>query len=597
MAVDAGILDRLQRAAAALLNAAKLEEDKFVAALERAQAKMFERVAEIVSEVPVDAAVRQKLSWYGQNLFTRDGRIDALVRRTYLKGAADYVKGYEALAELNSQLNLLARNPVGAISGFAKMPAELIRAIQKRDLSFFEFLGARAVKELDNTLLDELLTATSRSSLLGTLRSKITGTYKWGDRLGMYEWHAGTYARTAHIRFSRQLDAFQAEKYEANQFVYLGPLDASTRTFCASRVGKVFTRAEIADMRNNQTADVFTDGGGWNCRHKWIAVSPEVAKALQGEAPAGPEEPALTLTPEEVIGAAEKPGLAAEIAKTMATRPVTWEKPPEFKKIGDAKRWAKKNLKSEIKWNHSKEIDMMQDLDPAEPGLSPGMAAFRTRQIERAKEILAETRKLLEAISEWEARVGRGWSCPIVMKDLAWESHGGWGAAVFRNIRALPKDLESKLYPTVTTPGSQKAYFYYDNREFFKGCQRTADNWAKELAGLADDHPDKIAGLPSSVSDDLRSMVFHEGGHEIDHGLLDEHGVRKLARIVQNMSKEDKTKLYRLSRYARYKISEPYHEWSEAIAEAFAEVANNGPRMKYIPEALLNEIKAILNMR
>lgn len=281
MPIDPNLLRRLQRAAKALDAAATEQENAFLAAMQRSQAKMFERVAELLSEAPVDEAMRKKLSWYAQNLFAQDERIAEIFREDYMKGARQYVRRYDTLLKLNEDLNLLAAGEDATISGFSKIPKELVQAIQKRDLSFFDFLGDKAVKELDNTLLDQLLTATSRESLLGALRGKITGTYKWGDRQGLYEWHAGTYARTAHVRFSRQVDAYQAEKYGVEQFVYIGPLDSVTRAFCAPKVGKVFTRDEIDGMSNGQTADVFTDGGGWNCRHKWIGVPAAVAEALK----------------------------------------------------------------------------------------------------------------------------------------------------------------------------------------------------------------------------------------------------------------------------------------------------------------------------
>jgi len=282
---DAVLLSQLQRAARALDKAATAQEDRFIAAMQRAEARTFERIAELLSEAPVDEAVKRKLSWYAQNLFAQDQGIAEILQNEYMTGARAYVKRYDVLLKLNEELGLLAAGEDASISAFSKVPPELVKAIQRRDLSFFQVLGENAIKQLDNTLLDQLLTATSRKSLLGSLRGQITGTYKWGKRLGQYEWHAGTYARTAHVRFSRQLDAFQAEKYGVEQFIYIGPLDMRTRTFCAGKVGKVFTRKEIDAMKNGQTGNVFTDGGGWNCRHKWIAVPASVVKVLEGKEP------------------------------------------------------------------------------------------------------------------------------------------------------------------------------------------------------------------------------------------------------------------------------------------------------------------------
>ncbi len=73
--------------------------------------------------------------------------------------------------------------------------------------------------------------------------------------------------------FGRQIEALQAGDDEDAVFLYSGPADKKTREFCAARVGKVFTRAEIDAMDNGQIDNCFLTGGGFNCRHIWMEVS------------------------------------------------------------------------------------------------------------------------------------------------------------------------------------------------------------------------------------------------------------------------------------------------------------------------------------
>jgi hypothetical protein len=73
--------------------------------------------------------------------------------------------------------------------------------------------------------------------------------------------------------FTRQLEAMKATGEPDEIFAYVGPRDRKTREFCDDRVGKVFTRDEIDDMDNGQLPNVFLTGGGYNCRHVWMAVS------------------------------------------------------------------------------------------------------------------------------------------------------------------------------------------------------------------------------------------------------------------------------------------------------------------------------------
>lgn len=73
--------------------------------------------------------------------------------------------------------------------------------------------------------------------------------------------------------FGRQVEALQAGDDPATPFAYLGPADKKTRPFCRLHVGKVYTRAQIAELDNGQLDNVFLTGGGYNCRHVWQEVS------------------------------------------------------------------------------------------------------------------------------------------------------------------------------------------------------------------------------------------------------------------------------------------------------------------------------------
>lgn len=85
---------------------------------------------------------------------------------------------------------------------------------------------------------------------------------------------------TAMAGFNRSVNFRKAESYGVDTFVYLGPLDKVTRPFCVAHVNKVYRKAEIEEMDNGQGLDVMLYGGGYNCRHRWQAISEEKAKEL-----------------------------------------------------------------------------------------------------------------------------------------------------------------------------------------------------------------------------------------------------------------------------------------------------------------------------
>jgi hypothetical protein len=83
--------------------------------------------------------------------------------------------------------------------------------------------------------------------------------------------------------FGRQIeDTATAELGPAQPFLYLGPVDDVTRDWCLDRVGKVYTRAAIEAMDNGQLPNAMRTGGGYNCRHTFMAVESQALKALVG---------------------------------------------------------------------------------------------------------------------------------------------------------------------------------------------------------------------------------------------------------------------------------------------------------------------------
>lgn len=81
--------------------------------------------------------------------------------------------------------------------------------------------------------------------------------------------------------YGRQIEAVATENLGPSQaFLYTGPVDGRTRDWCLDRVGKVYTRAEIERMDNGQLPNPFLTGGGYNCRHSFLAVASDELTAL-----------------------------------------------------------------------------------------------------------------------------------------------------------------------------------------------------------------------------------------------------------------------------------------------------------------------------
>jgi hypothetical protein len=72
----------------------------------------------------------------------------------------------------------------------------------------------------------------------------------------------------------------KAKELDLNHRIYVGPVDAKTRSICLEWVGNVYTETQLEDMDNGTTGNALTERGGWGCRHQWVPVDKEFADQL-----------------------------------------------------------------------------------------------------------------------------------------------------------------------------------------------------------------------------------------------------------------------------------------------------------------------------
>lgn len=250
--------------------------DNTIAALVRAQRSLARRVEQFIADAPAlnDMNIQARLAWYS----VESQRLAAFVRQS---GFYDISKGYLGEFDDFARLSEAMLRAGGIPATWATVPKEFIKAIQGRDFRRFAFLGNETVRRLDDTFMDLMIGGTSRAGMLAELRGLVTGEYDWGTRKGLYEWHTGTYVRTATHEHMQRFMNQQAQDAGLENFLYLGPYDTKTRPFCARYVGAVLTRKEIEELDNGQRGDVMSRGGGWNCRHEWVAVPDELAQTMR----------------------------------------------------------------------------------------------------------------------------------------------------------------------------------------------------------------------------------------------------------------------------------------------------------------------------
>lgn len=100
------------------------------------------------------------------------------------------------------------------------------------------------------------------------------------ERLGVSLERAATEARTQTAVYARAVgNAWADEAPSAVGYAYGGPDDGLTRPFCEVCVDHWFSR-ELAAKLDNDVSGLphpLDSGGGYNCRHSWLAVPLSVA--------------------------------------------------------------------------------------------------------------------------------------------------------------------------------------------------------------------------------------------------------------------------------------------------------------------------------
>jgi len=92
---------------------------------------------------------------------------------------------------------------------------------------------------------------------------------------------AATEVRTNLGTFDRLAAEESASAAGLDLRVYLGPLDSLTRPFCRALINRAFTLEHVAELDNGQTGPGLWGGGGYNCRHRWVAVRAPMLERLR----------------------------------------------------------------------------------------------------------------------------------------------------------------------------------------------------------------------------------------------------------------------------------------------------------------------------
>lgn len=158
---------------------------------------------------------------------------------------------------------------MGRLRGAAKLAAfttsDQTRILALQEIARLDLLGAgdTLAHALWRTLAQGLYSQRKVTDLLEDL----------SDAVDVEDARLRTLYDTTVSVFGRQVEAMKSTGEGDEPFVYVGPVDAVMRPFCREHIGKVYTLTAIDALDNGQLPNTFLTGGGFNCRHQFIAVS------------------------------------------------------------------------------------------------------------------------------------------------------------------------------------------------------------------------------------------------------------------------------------------------------------------------------------
>lgn len=250
--------DKLLRA----IDAATREQDRVSAAFARELASVLRDVERQVRALldQADAGGTGAAVQAGQLLRIRD-RLHQVLRASGFDELAAAATS-EGFTRITSR-TLATRRIAGAAATLGPQVSLTLGALRALHLEDLFTEGEVLTRAITQAVTRGMLGAQAASDIIRDV----------AETLEVSERKVATLYDTAVTVYARQIEALQASPGDDTAFLYAGPVDDVTRDFCLDIVGKVFTRAEIDEMDNEQLPDVFLTGGGYNCRHTWVEIS------------------------------------------------------------------------------------------------------------------------------------------------------------------------------------------------------------------------------------------------------------------------------------------------------------------------------------
>ncbi len=159
---------------------------------------------------------------------------------------------------------------------FTGLDTDIIDVLKGQTYDQFEAFGSQAINRISEQMYRSVTAGAKMSELLTTVRGVLQGHKDVRGRpMTMY---ARQFANDSVMNFHNAVNLKKAEDLDINHYLYVGDIIRTTRPFCATRAGQVYTRAQIDSWVHDwqgKAGPAFEYRGGYNCRHHWRPIRPE----------------------------------------------------------------------------------------------------------------------------------------------------------------------------------------------------------------------------------------------------------------------------------------------------------------------------------
>jgi hypothetical protein len=214
-------------------------------------------------------------------------------------GDASAIEAAKILGSLSSELKAMGLNDV--LAKVQTIYADDLKAIAKRFAAMEKGTTKRlAFSDIDRPMINALIeggynqAANYVEMYVGDVRSQVGMRVLTGEPLDFSAVHdeygtkleriLDTEMNTTIAAFHSSVNAAKADELGLTLFEYVGPDDKVTRDFCEGLLNErdpaIYSIDEIREMDNGTGLPVLQYRGGYNCRHRWNAVTDEEAARL-----------------------------------------------------------------------------------------------------------------------------------------------------------------------------------------------------------------------------------------------------------------------------------------------------------------------------